>query len=130
MSDNKTILIIEDEPLIADMITQVLAKHGIRCAWNGSASDALAALKAGTVAPALIMLDGILPDMDGWDFMKALGADESIAPIPIIVMSSLVDFEASQIPKRVKIVGKLDKPFTPGLLVETVKQALADTVGG
>ena len=129
MSDNKMVLIIEDEPLIADMITQVLAKQQIRCTWNGSASDALDALRSKAVTPALIMLDGILPGMDGWDFMKALSADESIDVVPIILMSSLVDFEASKIPPRIRIAGKLDKPFTPGALVETMKKALAD-VGG
>ena len=121
-----TILIIEDEPLIADMITQLLSKKGYRCVWHGDASEALEALKNRSVQPQLILLDGILPGMDGWGFMFALAKEESLPEIPIILMSSLVDFEISQIPKRVKVVNKLDKPFTPGALAEAVKQAVGE----
>jgi two-component system response regulator BaeR len=124
-----TILIIEDEPEIAQVVTKLLTREGLHCVWHSSAADALAALADRSIEPALILLDGILPGMDGWEFMKALGADEMIPPQRLVLMSSLVDFEASGIPKKVKVVGKLDKPFTGAKLIETIKSALATDVG-
>ncbi|HVO29202.1 MAG TPA: response regulator [bacterium] len=118
-----TILIIEDEAMIADMVVAVLSKNGYRGIWNGSARDALEELRAGKVTPNLILLDGILPGMDGWEFMKELGKSGEISKIPIVTMSSLVDFERSKIPPSVNVVGKLDKPFTAGAIVDAVRRA-------
>lgn len=124
MAEDTTILIIEDEALIADMIVAVLQKNGYRAVWHGSAKDALDDLRMRRVEPALILLDGILPGMDGWEFMAAFGREAALTSIPIVTMSSLMDFDRSKAPEGVRVVGALDKPFTPSQLMEKVKEAL------
>jgi signal transduction histidine kinase/ActR/RegA family two-component response regulator len=79
------VLIIEDEADARDLATRAL--HGAGFAVAVAKTGAAGALAARTRHPALIVLDIYLPDMSGWDVMKALHADAATSDIPIIVLS-------------------------------------------
>lgn len=83
----KKILIIEDEPAQAGAIEMTLKKSGIetKIAYDGMAGLEMARLEK----PDLILLDIVLPKMDGIDVLKQLRADKSTAEIPILILTNL-----------------------------------------
>ena len=91
MSAPKTILVVEDDEAIRMGLKHLLQFEGYRVetAWNGQ--DAMAQLKS--KIPSLILLDLIMPVMDGWEVLSALAADEKLAKIPVIVTSAVPDVE-------------------------------------
>lgn len=87
------ILIVEDHAIVREPLARLLRHEGYEteCATNGM--DALAAVKIRT--PDLILLDLLMPKMDGVAFLKLLRADESTADIPVIVLTGLVECSAT-----------------------------------
>lgn len=87
MADQKTILLIEDEPLLANLLRQRLLKEGfnILSALDGEA--ALQVLK--TVKPDLILLDIILPKVSGFELLEILKKDPAVNRAPTFIISNL-----------------------------------------
>ena len=115
-----SILIIEDEPAIADTLLYALATEGFSPRWCGTAREGLEAL--GTQAFALLVLDVGLPDANGFEFCKQLRA--SGHDLPIVFLTS----RASEIDRIVglEIGGDdyLTKPFSPRELTARIKVIL------
>lgn len=84
---SKKILIIEDEPAQVGAIEMTLKKSGFEAnvAYDGIAGLEMARLER----PDLILLDIVLPKMDGIDVLKNLRADKSTAEIPILILTNL-----------------------------------------
>jgi len=83
---NKSILIVEDEPAVADLLKFLLEKDGHTTI---PANNGLEALKLVSVnRPDLILLDIMLPQMDGYTLQKKLQTDEKTANIPTIVLTA------------------------------------------
>lgn len=82
----KRILIVEDESAIADLVSQVLRRHGFetRTAHDGDEGLCLAC----ELKPDLIVLDLMLPKMDGWEVCRRLKNDTTTAKIPIIMLTA------------------------------------------
>ncbi|MGH9313051.1 MAG: response regulator transcription factor [Vicinamibacterales bacterium] len=80
------ILVVEDDRDIADLIAHALAKAGYEADRVASGSDALAAARA--AAPDAIILDLMLPGLDGFDVCRALRAQDGTASIPIIMLTA------------------------------------------
>ncbi|MBC8012450.1 MAG: two-component system response regulator CreB [Burkholderiales bacterium] len=117
---NPSILIIEDEPAIADTLLYALATEGFSPRWCGTAREGLEALHAQPFA--LLVLDVGLPDANGFELCKQLRA--SGHELPIIFLTS----RASEIDRIVglEIGGDdyLTKPFSPRELTARVKVIL------
>jgi len=80
-----TILLIDDEPGACDMISRMLAREGLRTV---SANDGESGLRlARELRPALILLDVLMPSVDGWAVLSRLKADPELASIPVIMVS-------------------------------------------
>ncbi|MBI4511477.1 MAG: response regulator [Deltaproteobacteria bacterium] len=81
------ILVVEDDPDIRETLAEILRDHGyqVACAPNGL--DALGRLEAAPT-PAAIILDLVMPVMDGWRFRAAQLGDPRFAEIPVIVTSA------------------------------------------
>lgn len=80
------ILVVEDDRDIADLIAHALAKAGYDADRVASGPDALASARA--AAPDAIILDLMLPGLDGFDVCRALRADDGTASIPIIMLTA------------------------------------------
>ena len=83
-----TVLVIDDDPTIHDVLMRTLAKRGFRVECVSTGVDGIE--QARTLAPDVIVLDVMMPGMDGWSVLTALKDDERTANIPV-VMLTIVD---------------------------------------
>lgn len=91
------ILVIDDEVQIRQLISTVLTDEGysVDLAANGDA--ALTYLQATPALPCVIILDLMMPTLNGWDFLRARQDDLRLAPIPIIVISAAHTFATARV---------------------------------
>lgn len=89
-TDRGTILVIDDDPAVRDLMSRFLAKLGFYVVTGESGAEAIRLAKK--VDPVLITLDVMMPEMDGWGVLKQLKADPGLAEIPVI-MVTVVDNE-------------------------------------
>ncbi len=108
-----TVLVVEDDALIRDAVVELLAFEGVEAVAAGNGAEALAQLRRREVAPALILLDLMMPVMNGWQFRAAQLADPDLAAIPVVVMS------ASD-PDGLQADAVLEKPFEASVLLDAV----------
>ena len=88
MADQKkTILLVEDEPLLANLLKQRLEKEGFAIFHAPDGEEALKVMK--TLQPDLILLDIILPKISGFEFMERLRNDPAFGKAPIVIISNL-----------------------------------------
>jgi two-component system OmpR family response regulator len=79
MSESNRVLVVDDEPNIVDVVSMALRFHGYAVETAGTGTDALSAVTA--FRPDLIVLDVMLPDMEGFDVARRLGAERAGTPI-------------------------------------------------
>jgi CheY-like chemotaxis protein len=82
----ETILIVEDEVTSREILTELLEKEGREIVTAGDGEEALERLME-LPRPCLIVLDLMMPRMNGWEFLRRQTGDPSIANIPTIVLS-------------------------------------------
>ncbi len=120
------ILCIEDEPDMIELIRLILEPRGFRVSGALGGKEGLELLKSDY--PDLILLDLMMPDMDGWDVYKQVKADPSLANIPVIVVTA----KAQSIDKVLglhiaKVEDYVTKPFSPDDLVASVTRVLGNS---
>jgi len=81
------VLVVEDDEFLAKMITRMLEGEGINCEVAGNGREGLR--KAQAIRPKLIILDIILPDLDGFAILSKLKAGKHTQKIPVVVVSNL-----------------------------------------
>lgn len=86
-TNEDSVLYIEDDPLISDLVGQKFLTEKIIVQHAGSGEEALTKLKAAP-KPKLILLDIRLPGMDGFSVLEKLKADEATKDIPVIIFSN------------------------------------------
>jgi CheY-like chemotaxis protein len=101
------ILIVDDDEEIRESLGELLKDEGFEIVEAGDGLDALARLSEETL-PNVILLDLMMPNMDGWKFHSEIQKDAALASIPIVIMTAAGDGVASTI--DVKDI--LHKPFT------------------
>jgi CheY-like chemotaxis protein len=120
VSRRPKILVVEDDRDLALQLRRQLEVDGYQVLLAGSGEDAL--WLAREEQPQLIVLDLMLPDMDGFVVLEQLRSHPDTAPVPVIVASVLVE------PERGYSLGAIDyvvKPFVEDQLVRAVRQALS-----
>ena len=118
--DRKKILIVDDEIEMAEMETMRLKSSGYEVA---AAYDAHSGLKkAREWAPDLIMLDIMLPQMDGYQVCYALKKDTRCQGIPIILVSAVDEKYDTDLGKTVGADFYFTKPFEPAVLLAKIKE--------
>src|SRR5437899_811188 len=80
-----TILVIDDDPAVRDLMSRFLTKLGFRAVAAASAEEGLRLARA--VSPLVITLDVIMPERDGWDVLRQLKTDPQLAQIPVIMVT-------------------------------------------
>ncbi len=83
------VLIIDDDPVVHDLMSRFLMKQGFQVETASGGKEGLE--KARHEQPAAIILDVMMPDMDGWSVLSALKTDEVLVDIPVIMMTFIQD---------------------------------------
>ena len=117
------IFVIDDQEEMRSLASTVLLKAGFEVQAFESAALAFEKVR-GATPPALILLDVVMPDVDGFGFLRLLALGPRGAKIPVIVCSSIIDLQRTKFPEGVNIAGTLDKPFTAVDLIKVVRHAL------
>jgi CheY-like chemotaxis protein len=118
----KRVLLIEDDFLLREMATMVLAGEGYMVATACNGKDAIDRLHR-CERPNLILLDLMMPGMDGWHFCEERKKDPELAAIPIVVISAVGDLEAKA--ACLGAAAYLQKPVDAEKLLETVRHCCA-----
>ena len=119
----KRILCIEDEPEMIDLIKLILGRRGYEVL--GATGGIEGARLVRELLPDLVLLDLMMPDMDGWEVYQQMKADLTTRNIPVIVVTA----KAQNIDKVLGLhIAKVDdyiaKPFSPQELMESVEKIL------
>lgn len=117
-----SILIVEDENPIRDVITEILEDEGYRVASATNGLEALTYLQQHT-HPRLILLDLGMPIMTGWEFREHQQRDPRLADIPVVIMSALPDLYRKA--AALQVADCLDKPVNIDTLLGTVARYVA-----
>ncbi len=111
------ILIVEDHQSVAEPLAELLADEGfpVTCVPNGA--EALQYLATTQLLPGLILLDLMMPVLDGWGFRSAQLCDVRLRRIPVAVMSAGIEFMFVDQVAHMDAVAYLAKPFDPKRIV-------------
>ena len=119
----KRILCIEDEPEMIDLIKLILGRRGYEVL--GATGGIEGARLVRELLPDLVLLDLMMPDMDGWEVYQQMKADQTTRNIPVIVVTA----KAQNIDKVLGLhIAKVDdyiaKPFGPQELIDSVERII------
>lgn len=124
---SQPVLIIEDEPEIASLIEFHVAREGHRTRIVSRGRDALAAAKQDK--PRLIILDIMLPDLDGLEICRRLKHDESTRQIPVVFVSAKGEEADVVTGLELGADDYITKPFSPRVLVARIRTVLRRVEG-
>lgn len=118
-----TILSVDDEPDVTQLVKFHLNKAGFDVVTAASGREALDQVRA--IKPDLILLDLMLPDIDGFGVCEILRRQTETATIPIIILTAWATRDARHLGLELGALDYMTKPFSPKTLVERVKHLLS-----
>ncbi|HSH00993.1 MAG TPA: response regulator [Anaerolineae bacterium] len=123
MSNQKQVVCIEDEAEIIDLVTLILSQLDVKV--HGAIGGVEGLKKIEEVNPDLVLLDLMMPEMDGWEVYQKMKATESMSDIPVIIITA----KAQSIDKVLglhiaRVNDYITKPFGPQELLSSVKKVL------
>lgn len=113
---NLKILLVDDEEDILDFLELILEEQGYSIVKANSGREALAA--AQMHRPDLILLDIMMPEMDGWEVLKLLKADEEVADIPVAMLTARTEMKDKIQGLQEGAIDYICKPFATKELLE------------
>jgi excisionase family DNA binding protein len=116
------VLIVDDDPGLRAFVRARLELEGYVVREAGSAEEGLTALEEG--APDLILLDVMMPQVDGWEMLRRVQERHGVGAIPVLMFSGKVDAAAAREASARGAQGFIGKPFDPQQLIESAKQML------
>ena len=119
------VLIVEDEPDIRKLITLHLEREGFRCRAAATGTEALRELAS--AMPDLVVLDLMLPELDGLEVCRRIRSDPNSAAVPIIMLTAKADEIDRVVGLEMGADDYIAKPFSPKELVARVRAVLRRT---
>ena len=125
-SNKKNVLYIEDDSEMIDLVSLIIGRRGYEVVGAHGGREGLDLAQQSP--PDLILLDLMMPDLDGWDVYKQLKANESTQNVPVIIITA-----KSQAIDRVlglhiaKVDDYISKPFRPQELLDSIEKILSAT---
>jgi len=113
----KTILLVEDDADVREELAAALERGGYHVIGAAHGLEGLTALRAEPVRPSLILLDWMMPVMDGMGFLSQVASDPRFAPIPIVVVSAVA--KLAKIPSLC-IAAVMAKPVRVRTLLDVI----------
>jgi len=123
MDEKKLVVCIEDEPEMIDLVKLILRRADFEFVGAVGGREGLNAVRR--LKPDLVLLDLMMPDVDGWEVYRQMKADKELSQIPVIVITA----KAQSIDRVLGLhIAKVDdyitKPFGPHELLESVNDIL------
>ena len=123
MSDAKNLVCIEDDLELVEILKIILKSRGYEITGARGGSEGLEALRR--IKPDLVLLDLMMPDMDGWEVHRQMKADADLCHIPVIIVTAdgqpITKVQGLEI---AKVADYIVKPFNVQKLVESIEKAL------
>jgi excisionase family DNA binding protein len=116
----RRILIVDDDERLREFVRVNLEMEGYSVREAASAEEGLSALD--DEPPDLILLDVMMPQVDGWEMLRRVHERHGVGAIPVIMFSGKVDDESLQTATSRGAQGFIGKPFNPQQLIESTKQ--------
>ena len=116
------VLIVDDDEKLREYVRVNLEAEGYAVREAGSAEEGLDALD--DEPPDLILLDVMMPQVDGWEMLRRVQEKHGLGAIPVIMFSGKVDEESAADAAARGAHGFIGKPFDPRALIESTKQLL------
>jgi len=117
-----TVLIVDDDEKLREYVRVNLEMEGYTVREAGSAEEGLRVLEETT--PNLVLLDVMMPEVDGWEMLQRVQERHGIGTIPVIMFSGKVDERAADEAASRGAQGFIGKPFNPQELIDQTKQLL------
>jgi excisionase family DNA binding protein len=121
-SANQLILVVDDDPRLREYLRVNLEMEGYEVVEAGSAEEGLAALDE--EPPDLILLDVMMPGVDGWQMLSRVRERHGLASIPVVMFSGKLDSEQAAAAEEAGAQAFIGKPFDPQQLIASTKQLL------
>lgn len=119
----RTVLVVDDDLMTRDLIRLILKQTNLQVDEAVDGFDALEKIRQHM--PDLVLLDAMMPRMDGFTVCKTLRSEEKTADLPIIMLSTRADQKARRRGEDLKATRYLVKPILPSALIEVIYQELS-----
>jgi CheY-like chemotaxis protein len=119
---NGHILVIDDNDDLRETVQMLLESSGYSVATAANGRAALAHLQGGS-RPSLILLDLMMPDMNGWQFLDHARGDQSLSSIPILIMTAHQPSDVARLPPAEVV----PKPFDAATLLAAIARHVSPT---
>jgi len=116
------LLLVDDEEDVLELLAAVFEREGFRTTVARDGKSALSL--AYDEIPDAILLDIMMPEMDGWEVLRALKADERTRRIPVAILSARTEARDKIIGLQEGAVCYLEKPFSTALVVHEIRNLL------
>jgi len=116
------VLIVDDDERVREYVRVNLEMEGYSVREAGSADEGLGVLEE--VSPDLILLDVMMPEVDGWEMLRRVQQRHGVGAIPVVMFSGKVNEQSAAEATALGAHGFVGKPFDPQQLIEQAKQLL------
>ena len=122
-SEPSTIVCIEDEPGVIELIRLILERRGFKVVGAVSGVEGLEVVRQ--VKPSLVLLDLMMPGMDGWEVYRRMKADAMMKTIPVIIVTAKAEGIDEVLAKHIaKVDDYIKKPFSLQELLQSIERVL------
>ena len=118
--DQRSVLLIEDEPNIIEAIRFILSRDGWRVDTHGDGETAIEAIQRR--APALVILDVMLPNRSGYDILQELRSNDEISSVPVLMLTARGQKKDRELAEKLGANRFMTKPFSNGEILSTVRE--------
>lgn len=114
------VLIAEDEPHIVESLSFILSRAGCEVSSAGDGEAALAKIRADR--PSVVILDVMLPKMNGFDVLKTVRADPAVQETKVIILTAKGQSQDRRMAEEIGADAFVTKPFSNQTIVDTVRE--------
>jgi DNA-binding response OmpR family regulator len=118
------ILVVDDSPTIRTVVSTILERNGYDPTIASDGQDAFDVLSSGEVKADLVLVDFVMPRMNGYQFMRALREHPELSSTPVVLMSAKADRIRDQFVQQTGAIDAITKPFDAQALVAVIENAL------
>lgn len=122
------ILVSDDDPVILRLLQVNFGLEGFEVQTATQGEDALQ--RAKEMGPDVILLDVMMPGLDGWEVCRRLKEDEGLANTPVVFLSARAQDEDRQRGYELGVAAYVTKPFDPSRLIKLVRQLVGEASEG